>query len=492
MNGDADAQTTLSDSWHHFLSQLIEYDNSQMESVGLYDDKEHNRIRVLKRGSCFGFLRGADIVEVVESPDSLHILCPPTFFTDNLQGISNVGLRSDINHLRSLIGYVLQEMISTFFIQESHVDIVTGIRDLGIDEYSIQVYERIREGFSDNEQLWQDHLRNVELYSASIGSMDHVLESLLHLFQHSDYQNDMIEPNTDEFTCNFISKILKEVVTCRFIFIRDILFTLFLLKQLDIPIHLSRSTFTKWYSLYLCYLRLFWLVNQHYVKKQDGETAMIENLSIEQEYYPTTLLEFIIHRYISLPCNETTKWSFTMIEASISALAQLRWAIVYPIGSLEESGAIIGWASTLLKEIPAHQLLPLLELIPFETSAYCVLMGQIWLELNEYEKAKSNFLKGVSGIGNSDSDLGLVLQEHILQGGICSYYETIMTFCLDKNVLDVAVFFGTLAASSTVDTIVKTDILKRVFNIAISCYDFDVAYECVLLLTDPEQYNELI
>jgi hypothetical protein len=481
-----DQSMTLAEAWHRFVSQLVEFHNSQIESSALFHDIVSNRIVVVKSGDSVGYIRAADIIEFIFSATDLLSFSSESDLRGSLLCLRSSKLRNGISHLKSLTDYVANVMISTAFMEEVTIDMIFNAKDISVDDFAIQVFDRIKEHYSDNDADWSEHLRIVELLVSKVDSLDYILTGLMNSFQHSREQVTLDDPNVNETLSEYLSSSLRGIIEKRYDFIQQIFFSLVLIKHLQIPISFTRQNFVFWHGLYSCYVRLLWLSKQLFISRPRMDLGF-ERLSIvEESKKPISALEFLIRRYIHLELS-SHDWAGQIIEACLGVLEQLGWATISSGDSMEENSAVIRWAYIFYSDIPPAIILELLEMLPCQSPSLAVLKGKVWLDLNEVEKAKYMLGKGASGIGNSDSDLGLVLPPHVLQQGVVGYYEQMMKYCLDKQVLELAIHFGKLAAHNVFhDPIRRIDLLKEVFNIALNYEDFDSAYEIMLLMQDTE------
>jgi hypothetical protein len=483
--GTDDRLSSESEAWHRFVSELVEFRNSDIESYGLFYDSLNHRISVLKQGDRVGYIRCTDVIEVLQSTDDLYTVANELDFYGSLESLKEKGFRTSFSHVRTLIEYVTTELCSTIFMDEIATEMLVTVKEVGLDDFSAQVYDRIREQFMDNEDDWRQHLRNIERIVSNIGSLEVLLDNLIGLFQSPSGVPG--EPNFDEHFAAVVTNSLQRIVSQRYAFIQQLFFCLVLVKHLEVTVPFQRHLYVNWFSLYSNYVRIDWFARQYHIRRPPLEMGL-ERLSLSRPSdSPMTLLEFYIRNFIHIELS-SPNWSDQVIEASHQVLGGLGLTTVNQFGSLEESSPVLSLANTLMQVCPAVQVMELMDLIPICSPAHCVLMGRIWLELNEVEKAKIAFSKGASGVGNADSDLGIVISSLVLQNGVSAYYEDIMRYCTEKNCSELCIYFGKLALqyfdhSSTQ----RIELLKIVFNMALNYDDFDSAYELLLQIDDKDQ-----
>lgn len=431
-------ESSLGETWHRFHSRLVELYNSNNETLGIFTKPASHLMIVLKRGHMLGLLRYADVIDCIGWPSNANnddwiSIAPSYMFQMNLTCIRPVALRVALDHFNQLVAYIHTNVISQEITNETSKELFTSVvSEMGLDDYALLVYERIKDQFQ--EEIWLECLSKIQGLVSRVGSLEMLSTSLIPAFEQSEILDTHPTRDLPIFTLKAISKSVKSIVMERFDFIQIAFYIFVIIKHLQIPNRVSGETFQSWKSLYCCYLRLKWLVDQPYAPAH----LSLDNLSMD-DYKPNTLLEFWIHKHIKLP---SAGWADSITYGSLKVIGQLGWSVLHRENPILETEPPIKIAFELLEYSPAHQVLELLEKIGCPSSALFYVFGHVYLHI-DVARSKEYFSKAAGGF---PANLGIVMQV----GTLTEYYHSIMQLCLERNILDMAIFFAKLAISTEV------------------------------------------
>jgi hypothetical protein len=451
---------------HWLLSLLVENQMTLNQTCSMFYDDNLGVLLLSKRGSSLGMLRDLDVSEVIDFNDSSLLIAPADHFKGSLVVLKDTRIRNSLFHLNALVVYVIENVLSVEDCDDVSLDLTKSwTHEIDLDEFAFQVYERVR--LQDNLENYPKQHAKIKYLLSKVGPIEDIMKELLVLFQHPD-----LLPEHDEHasltvsTC--VSTTLEEIIRYRYNYIKNLYFTLIILKQLSIVNIFSKTTFALWQSLFCNYIRLHWLSTKPFQPK---------GLVKASDFKGKTLLLFLINQQIKF--KTITPTDENLIPMALNVLEKLCWSVCHPTTSLEEASPIIKVANWLMNYCPFAIVEELLEMIPSKTAGYCVLMGRINLQKFDIEKAKNYLLKGVTGVGK-ESDLDLVCSPESLQSKE-KYYEGVMRMCAEKGCFELAVYFGKLCMT--------TDELKQiVFAHALDCSDFQSAYTVLYKIENETRY----
>jgi hypothetical protein len=467
---------------HWFLTQVVELENRLNESVFMCYDKDLGVTLISKRGQNIGILRDYDIVEIIQF-DSVAskemLLAPLKNISDYLKVLKTPNLMNSLYQLKILVDFIIKNLVLTDELDVVLSELTSNIaHETDIDEYAGQVFERIRDMEQEGDELFNFNNKKIRHLLSSVGPIEKVLTVLLTVFQHPNISQEFTEHPELTMTL-LVANTLSQIISTRYLYIKNVYFTLVILKKLSFPGSVSKKVFAQWQSLTSSYHRLNWLQSRPFLPK----TSHLKSNQFEGK----SLLALLIHHHI--PFDLVYGLEKNLQAMAISILEKMELSVANAPTLLQETGPVLKLANILINYCPSHIVQELLDMCSCATPAYCMLMAKLWLSMFEFEKARKWFLKAAAGVGSKISDLYLVDSPENCDS-LNSYYEGVMHICFEKGALELAVFFGKLMISEYANR--ECDgMIQLVFSYSLDCSDFYSAYELIYKIQNSDAYFNL-
>ncbi|KAJ3276592.1 hypothetical protein HDV01_004125 [Terramyces sp. JEL0728] len=219
-----DYTISLSESWHNFLSRLLDYERNSLASCGLsFNGKT---INVAKLGHRIGIITHLDCIDLLKPEMERHLLFGPVD-----EKIENV--RDSLKHLADLTRSFEMNPIIEQTLFYSNSPQMSSLEELAEQFYPEEAEQQV-----------------LQLGYAKISDFEGTLNALITLFQSLDYKTKNL-PNIDGFDAKIITELTRNMINDRYIFIKKVYSVL--LPLVAMGKQLPKNFVALWQSLTVCY-----------------------------------------------------------------------------------------------------------------------------------------------------------------------------------------------------------------------------------------------
>ncbi|KAH6587921.1 hypothetical protein BASA50_011013 [Batrachochytrium salamandrivorans] len=310
----ANYNALLLSTYSSFLALIVQRHQAETAPIGICYDPVCNLVVTLQKGPTLGFLRAADVFDViawghptvnamdrnlmidsVAEDAPLSLLAGDHLFTGHLRVIRSKSLRTDLFHFMKVLEFVDLVLLPPGFAMLIENEILTtrAADDSAIEDYSVSVLNRLTDEV--DADVLAENLATLEQLTKSIGHFQLLITTLLDVLRQqtddglsktstdstslcnddattamadmTDLGGRLGVSNATPFTNDIIASALAQTLSVRLNIIRRSVIALLLLKTIDMEdMHhydVPSTVLRCYVDAFSAYSRMNWMSSQH-------------------------------------------------------------------------------------------------------------------------------------------------------------------------------------------------------------------------------------